>query len=217
MKWLIPIVLCLLIVPPALGQESVELAAPASAVITPDGGVAVTAPEAETPVVEAPPAVADAETPAEPAAADAEPSAAEPAAAVADATPDTIVIPIVDPLDDPSTGDEVVDAAGKVKDAWYNKNYPALAGAIIFLILTLFRLPMLGALTKKIPQRIRILAAVVLSFAAAVLQALTLGVPWGVALMNVLATAPSAVFANELIVESILGNRYKKDSDKTKS
>jgi len=100
-----------------------------------------------------------------------------------------------------------------VKEAWYNKNYPAIAGAIIFLILTLFRLPLFGELTKKIPQRIRILAAVVLSFAAAVLQATALGVSWGEALMNLLGTAPAAVFVNELLVESILGNRYKKEED----
>jgi hypothetical protein len=130
---------------------------------------------------------------------------------VADAAPETIVIPIVDPLDNPSTGDEVVTAAQKVKDAWYNKNYPAIAGAIIFLILTLFRLPLFGELTKKIPQRVRILAAVVLSFLAAVLQATALGASWGDALMNLLGTAPAAVFVNELLVESILGNRYKKE------
>jgi len=196
MRYVFLLVACATLTSTAFAQDAgeVELTAPASAVATADGSITIT-----TPDVEAPP---------EESAGD----AADPVAenAPADATPEAIVIPVVDPVDDPSTGDEVVAAAQGVKDAWYSKNYPAIAGAIIFLLLTLFRLPLFGSLTRKIPARYRVLVAVGLSFAAAFLQIIAMGTPWDVALVNVLGTSSAAVFANELIVESVLGKRYQK-------
>lgn len=163
------------------------------------------------------------DTPDAPAAAAVQPEGDPVADAGSDASSDvpaqadtTIIVPVEDPLDNPSTGDEVVQAAQKVEEAWHSRSFPAIAGAVIFLLLALFRLPLFGSLTSKIPQRIRILAAVGLSLVAAFFQVVALGASWGDALMNILGTAPTAVFANELIVESILGKRYQtKDGTKT--
>jgi hypothetical protein len=192
---LFTVICCLLFASPAFAQDTVELTAPAVAEVSPDGMVTVSEPAAQ-PVA------------AEPAPVEVEPVPADDSPTV-DASTDAAASPAII-NDAPSTSQDVVDAGKKVADAWYTKSFPAIAGAVIFLLLTLFRLPALGALTTKIPTRVRVLAVVGLSLLAAVLDAVALGAPWGQALWGVLASSSTAVFANELIRESILGKRSQK-------
>lgn len=180
---------CLSFAIPAFARDAVELTAPATATVSADGEVDVV--QGDPDVV---PAVEEAVPAGEAGTTD--------AIAVAETSPAPVV-------EQPSTPEEVVDAGKKVADAWKTKSLPAIAGAVIFLLLALFRLPALGSLTSKIPPRVRVLVVMGLSLLAGAMNAVALGAPWGQSLTDALYAATAAVFANELIVETIFGKRYK--------
>jgi hypothetical protein len=140
----------------------------------------------------------------------------------------------VEDAESPADGSEVVDESeavvepepnlepvletvdpGEVFSAWTSfvnalksGNFPLIAGAFIFLLLAILKLPVTGAVLTKVPSRYRVLIVIGLAGLMSVFDAVVLGTTWGDAFWAMLHTAPIAVFSNELFLETLVGKRY---------
>lgn len=190
----------------SLGLWAAPAVAQTDVVVTPDSGpVTVSAPADAIAIDVEPDAavpVADAVAP------DDSATSADGAVTPADATMDDQANQVLAP----STPQQVVDATKDVWNAAKTGETVAIASAAIFLLLLLLRLPALGSITNKIPKRWRIVVVILLSALTGVFNSVALGTPWGPSMFAALFTAPSAVFSNELFVESLFGMRYKSGS-----
>ena len=117
---------------------------------------------------------------------------------------------------DPSTPKDVTDSVSGLIDATRTGSWIAIVGGVIALLLNLFRLPLLGSLTKKIPGRWRLVIAVVLGGVGGILTGIAGGLPWYEAVAVGLFSGPSAVFAHEAVLNTIMGVREKKKTEANK-
>ena len=114
----------------------------------------------------------------------------------------------------PTTTAEVIETGGHVLDATRTGSWVAIVGAVVWFLLSLFRHPALGSITKKIPGRWRLVVACLLGAAGGVLASVAGGVPVVEALTVALVSGPTAVFSNEAVMNTVLGKRDKRRSDK---
>lgn len=118
---------------------------------------------------------------------------------------------------DPSTPKDVAESVGNVIDATRTGSWIAIVGGVIMLLLNLFKLPQLGGLTKKIPGRWRLVIAVILGGVGGILAGISGGMPWYEAIAIGLFSGPTAVFAHEAVLNTIMGADDKKKAEADKS
>ena len=111
---------------------------------------------------------------------------------------------------DPSTPKDVAESVSGLIDATRTGSWIAIVSGVITLLLNLFKLPQLGALTKKIPGRWRLVIAVVLGGVGGILAGISGGMPWYEAVAVGLFSGPTAVFTHEAVLNTIMGTRDKK-------
>lgn len=87
-----------------------------------------------------------------------------------------------------------------------HKWIPASA-ALIFLIVRVLKSSWVPAPINKIPPKVRTLVAVVLGFAGAGLQAVSMGTSWQQALAENLVGALGAILAHDLVIEWLRGGK----------
>jgi len=110
------------------------------------------------------------------------------------------------------TPKDIAEGVGSVVDATKTGSWIAISASVVALLGNLFRLPALGGITKKIPKRWRIVVPIVLGACAGLLGGVVGGMTWTEAIIAAVFTGPSAVFAHEAFVESLLGKRHKKEA-----
>lgn len=124
--------------------------------------------------------------------------------------PAVAAVPAVAPTDvigDESTAGDVAIGLDQVVGGVRSGEWSAIAGGLIFLLVALFKLPLLGGLVKKIPSRWRIVIVLVLGAASGLIASVAGGVSWYQACYVWLFSSSSGVFAHELFVESLFGKK----------
>ena len=116
-------------------------------------------------------------------------------------------------VDEPSTPEDVEHDVGELISAVRAGSWIAIAATLITLLVSLFKLPLLGSLVKKIPRRWRFAIPVILGGVAGILANIVGGVSWLEALYVGLFSGPTAVFAHEAVVEAILGQSRSREPD----
>jgi hypothetical protein len=81
----------------------------------------------------------------------------------------------------------------------------AIAAAVITLLVSLFKSPLLGSIVSRIPVRWRIAIPIVLGGIAGILYDLMAAVPTQEAVLVGVFAGPVAVFGHELVAEALLG------------
>lgn len=131
--------------------------------------------------------------------------------APAEVTAGTVAVdPVVAPTDaigEDATAGDVADGVQKVVEGVKAGEWSAIAGGLIFLLVALFKLPLLGGLIRKIPARWRILIVLVLGAASGCVAAIAGGMSWYEAVYVWLFSSSSGVFAHDLFVESLFGGK----------
>lgn len=134
-----------------------------------------------------------------------------------DPSTDATATTAVDPDNpDPSTPKDVAESVGNLVDATRTGSWIAIVGGVIMLLMNLFKLPQLGSLTKKIPGRWRLVIAVILGGVGGILASIAGGMPWYEAIAVGLFSGPTAVFAHEAVLNTIMGKDEKKKAEANK-
>jgi hypothetical protein len=102
------------------------------------------------------------------------------------------------------TNPDVAQSAIQLVDAVRAGQWIGIASAAIWLVIGLLKLPALGGLIKKIPDRVRILLPILLGAAAGILASIAGGVPIVEAIWIGLFSGPGAVFAHEAVTKALL-------------
>jgi len=115
-----------------------------------------------------------------------------------------------------STLPETLQSAGDLVNAVRTGSWIGIAGTLIMLLGNLFRLPMLGGVTKKIPKRWRTAIPIVLGGVAGVLASILGGASPVEAIMVGVFTGPTAIAQHESIANLLMNKREKKEEAKKK-